>query len=375
MLSISLPPSIFLSFFVSFVISILLLLTKKLHGKYSMDSIHGIQKNHASPTPRIGGISLVGGVFAAWLIAVPERSAILGVLLISGLPAFAFGFAEDLTKRVSILSRLLATMASAVIGWTLTGYSITGVDIPYFDALLSITFFSICFTAFSISGMTNAVNIIDGFNGLASGFVFIALLGLATVAHLVGDINLSFACLAIAGSVLGFFFFNWPFGKIFLGDGGSYFGGFAIAWASVLLIERNSSVTTFVPLLICIHPVTEVLFSIYRRRIRNVSTGHPDRQHLHNLFMRRVVKLNLKNRLSSDHQSNSLWVNSITGFLIFLMSIPPILSSVFVIDNPLLAALLCATYSMIYITIYARIVRFRWCSPLTFLFPKKVILT
>lgn len=374
MISISLPPSVFISFLISFAISILLLLTKKFHGKYSMDSLYGIQKNHTQPTPRIGGLSLVGGVFAAWLIAAPERSEILGVLLIAGLPAFAFGFAEDLTKRVSILSRLLATMASGLIGWVLTGYSITGVDIPFVDSLMSITFFSIFFTAFSISGLSNAVNIIDGFNGLASGFVLIALLGLATIGYLVGDINLAIACLIIASAVLGFAFFNWPFGKIFLGDGGSYFGGFSVAWASVLLFERNTSVTPFVPLLICIHPVTEVLFSIYRRKVHKQSPGHPDRLHLHNLVMRRIVKKNLSHRLTSDASRNSLLINSFTGFLMLLLSIPPVIVSFFVIENPSLAALLCLTFSMVYITIYARVVRFRWCSPITFLMPPKVTL-
>ena len=369
----SLPLSVFLAFSVSFAISLLLLLTKQFHGKYSMDSPHGIQKNHFNPTPRIGGISIVGGVFAAWLIALPERSELIGVLLIAGLPAFVFGLAEDLTKRISILSRLLATMTSGVIGWALTGYSITNVDIPYFDALLGFIFFSISFTAFSVSGISNAVNIIDGVNGLASGFVLIALVGLAALAQQVGDINLSIACLVIAGAVLGFVLFNWPFGKIFLGDGGSYFGGFAVAWGGVLLIERNTSVTAFVPLLICMHPVTEALFSIYRRRIGKQSLGHPDRLHLHSLVMRRVVRLTLKHYLSIDTKKNCLLMNSIAGLLMLLMSIAPVISSMFVLDKPAAAFLLCFIFVIIYITIYARIVRFRWCSPVTFLLPKKVI--
>jgi len=374
MFSTSLPSSVFFAFFASFAISVLILATIKFHGKYSMDSLHGIQKIHFKPTPRIGGVSLVGGVCAAWFVAKPERSEILGVLIIAGLPAFAFGLAEDLTKRVSIFSRLLATMVSGVIGWKLTGYSITSVDVTFFDALLGITFFSVFFTAFCVSGLSNAVNIIDGFNGLASGFVLIALIGLSIVADLVGDINLSFACLAIAGAVLGFFLFNWPFGKIFLGDGGSYFGGFCVAWASVLLIERNTVVTTFVPLLICIHPVVEVLFSIYRRRIRKLSPGHPDRLHLHSLVMRRVVRSTLNRYVSTELQKNSLLENSITGLLMICLSIPPLLSSLLVINVPGFAAFLCLSFAMFYLTLYARIVRFRWCSPITFLLPKRQVL-
>jgi len=325
-------------------------------------------KNHSKPTPRVGGVSVFAGVVAAYMVAQPERAEILRTLLLAGLPAFVFGLAEDVTKKVGVMARLLATMASGVLGWLLTGVSLSGVDVPLLDSLLGYTLVSVAFTAFAVGGVANAVNIIDGFNGLASGFVVIALIGLGVVAAMVGDVNLAFACLAIATAMLGFWLVNWPWGHLFLGDGGSYFGGFALAWASVLLIERNSGVPAFVPLLICIHPVTEVLFSIYRRRMTKVSPGHPDRLHLHTLMMRRVVKPALTSMYPDEPKMVDRLRNSITGLLLAIGTIPAVLVALLVVNSPLFAALSCLGFALGYVTLYARLVRFHWCSPITFLF-------
>jgi len=248
-MSLYIPASAYAAFVASLLVAIMLVLTKNMHGRYSMDETTGIQKAHKNPTPRIGGIAIVVGVMAAWTVAKPERQAILGPLLLAGLPAFAFGLAEDLTKQVSVMARLLATMSSGVLGWWITGVSITSVDVPWLDPLLGIGLVSVLFTAFAIGGVANAINIIDGFNGLASGFVLLALVGIAGLAYGQQDFSLALASLAVAAAVFGFWLVNWPWGKIFLGDGGSYFGGFALAWACVMLIERNPAITAFAALL------------------------------------------------------------------------------------------------------------------------------
>ena len=353
---------------VAFLVAVLLVFTKHWHGHFSMDGLVGIQKNHTIPTPRIGGVSVLAGVIAAYLVAQPERAQILSQLLLAGLPAFIFGLAEDITKKVGVMARLLATMASGVLGWWLTGVSLTGVDIPLLDSLLSYTLISVAFTAFAVGGVANAVNIVDGFNGLASGFVIIALIGLALVSAMVGDVDLAFACLAIATAALGFWLVNWPWGHLFLGDGGSYFCGFALAWASVMLIERNSGVSAFVPLLICIHPVTEVLFSIYRRRMTKVSPGHPDRLHLHTLVMRRVVRPRMRRMFPDEIKMVSRMQNSVTGLVLAMATIPSVLLALWVVGSPLFAALACLGFALGYVTAYARLVRYHWCSPIHFLF-------
>lgn len=364
----SLPPSVYVAGVVAGVVAILLVLTKRWHGRFSLDGLVGVQKNHAVPTPRVGGLAIILGVLAAWMVAQPGRSYVLGTLLLAGLPAFLFGFAEDVTKRVGVVARLLATMASGVLGWWLTGVSITAVEFPLFDALLIYPLVSVLFTAFAVGGVANAVNIVDGVNGLASGFVVVALVGLSMVAGSVGDVDLSVACLALAAAVIGFWFVNWPWGWLFLGDGGSYFGGFALAWVSVLLIERNEGVTAFVPLLVCVHPVTEVLFSIYRRRLKRMSPGAPDRLHLHTLVLRRVVRPRMRQAYPHDQVFANRMCNSVTGLLLALATVPAVLVAQFVVNSPVLGGLACLSFALGYVTMYARLVRFHWCSPISFLF-------
>ncbi len=356
------PASSLWAFGVSLLVAVALVLTQRWHGHFSFDRSVGVQKFHAQPTPRVGGIAIVFGVLAAFWVAAPERKAILGPLLFAGLPAFFFGLAEDLTKEVSVLARLLATMLSGVMGWFITGYSITSVEVPVLDVLLKSQGFSVMFTAFAIGGVSNAINIIDGFNGLASGFVVVALLSLGAIALSVNDPGLALACLAVASAVAGFFVVNWPLGKLFLGDGGSYFGGFAVAWASVLLLERHTEITAFAPLLVCIHPVTEVLFSVFRRKMRMANAGAPDRLHLHSLIMRRYVS-----RMIPLDQK---WKNSITGLLVVLLSLPAVVLAYVLAKSAVLAAMACLVLVLGYVSIYARIVRFRWCSPVRFMFLK-----
>jgi UDP-N-acetylmuramyl pentapeptide phosphotransferase/UDP-N-acetylglucosamine-1-phosphate transferase len=315
-------------------------------------------------------MTIFAGVIVAWSFAGPNLAKILGVLILAGLPAFVFGLAEDLTKKVNVVTRLLATITSGALGWWMTGYSLTSVDVPLLDSALAWLPASVIFTAFAVGGVANAVNIIDGFNGLASGFVLVALTGIGFIANLSGDVHLSAACFVVSATMAGFWLVNWPWGKIFLGDGGSYFSGFALAWASVLLIERNTQVTAFVPLLICIHPVTEVLFSVYRRRLKKLHAGHPDRLHLHSLIMRRAISLWLLRFKDGDRKQMLVIRNPLTGLVLALMSLPSTLCAVWLTNEPALAALCCLLFATGYVTIYARLVRFEWVSPIAFLFVK-----
>jgi len=353
-------PSAIAAFSASLLCALLLVLSKGWHGSFTMDESTGIQRAHEHPTPRVGGIALVLGVLAGWAVAEPNSKAILGPLLLAGTPAFVFGLAEDVTKRVSVMSRLLATMLSGVVGWFITGFSVTSLQLPGLDWLLTFTGFSVMFTAFAVGGVANAVNIVDGFNGLASGFITLAMTGLALIALSVNDTSLAIACMSVGVATLGFFVVNWPWGKLFLGDGGSYFGGFSLAWAAVLLTERNDNVTPFAALLLCIHPVFEVLFSMYRRQLRKEHPGRPDRLHLHSLLHRRVV---------SRWRFPKWLANSLSGLIVAAMTLPAMLLALWLRESTVLAALTCILLCMGYLTLYARLVRFRWCSPATLFLP------
>ncbi len=346
-----------------FLLSVLIVYTKKLHGSATMDMSHGIQKFHTTPTPRVGGLPIVIGLSVAWFTSTSEIKHLLTPMLIAGLPAFLFGLAEDITKRVGVLVRLMATMASGLLAWWLTDYSLGRVGVWGIDWLLKYTLISVVFTSFAIGGVANAINIIDGFNGLASTMAILAFAGFAVIAWSVGDPNLASICIIFAACVWGFFWVNWPFGKLFLGDGGSYFIGFSLAWVAVLLIERNQSVSPFAALLICIHPVTEVLLSIFRRKLKKMNPGHPDRLHFHSIIKQRYVRHWFGN-LSFELR------NSITGVLVGLMTLTAILIASLVNQNSLLSLMAVIILAIGYVAIYARMVRFQWYSPFLFLLTK-----
>lgn len=339
---------------VALLVAVLLVRTQHWHGHLSMDSTFGVQKFHIHPTPRVGGIAIAAGLLAGYLLARPEKQGLLWPLMVASTPAFVLGLAEDLTKRVSVRARLLATMACGVLGWAITGHSITDANVPGLDWLLGFTVVSVAFTAFAVGGVANAINIIDGFNGLAVGTVIIILTSFSLMATALGDVDLARTSLILAGAVLGFGLVNWPLGKIFLGDGGAYFVGFALAWQAVLMLARHTEVSAWAPMLVCGYPILEVFFSIARRRRRGASPGDADRLHLHSLVNRRVVRRLLP-------RASNLMRNSATGILMWGAALLPAAIAVhWPTHTPtlVLGFVICA---LLYSAAYARLTQFRWC--------------
>jgi UDP-N-acetylmuramyl pentapeptide phosphotransferase/UDP-N-acetylglucosamine-1-phosphate transferase len=278
----------------AFSTCLLVVLTKEHHGHLTMDSVIGIQKFHVSPTPRVGGIGIYLGVWVAWFLTADKSvKEILSVILLAGFPALACGLLEDLTKVVGVLPRLVATMASSVLAWLMTGIALDRLDIPGLDSIMALTPVAVLFTAFAVGGVANAINIIDGFHGLASGTTVIALLAIAAIAFRVNDPQVALASVFVAAAVAGFWLVNYPWGKLFMGDGGAYFAGFALAWLAVLLPMRNPEVSVWAPLLVCAYPVIEVLYSVVRRYIRRQSPGAPDSNHLHSLIKTKLLRQKL----------------------------------------------------------------------------------
>ena len=293
---IGLLPALLAAVSTSFVVAFLLVRTQHLHGPLTNDGLSGLQKFHRVPTPRVGGLAIVAGCLAALPFLPGQYQTTWTLVLLAGVPALVAGLVEDLTKRVGVRNRLLATMASGVLFALLTGYTMHQVNLPGVDWLLSFGLVAILFTGFAMGGVANAVNIIDGFHGLAAGSLMIMFGGFAYVAYAVGDeLVLGLALLSIA-VILGFFVLNFPLGKIFLGDGGAYFAGYLLAALGVLLPTRNADVSAWTAILICAYPVVETLASMRRKARRTGhSVGQPDRVHFHMLAHRRYARRMVRN--------------------------------------------------------------------------------
>lgn len=275
---------------VSLAVCLMLMVTKSWHGHFSMDHTEGVQKFHTIPTPRIGGVAIFVGMLVGWYLAPAEQRSLLTPLMLASVPAFAFGLLEDVTKRVGVTARLLATMTSGGLACLISGIAISRADVPGLDQLLIFWPVAVLFTAFAVGGIANAINIIDGFNGLSSGTVMIILASLATIAHANGDTALTGVCMLLSAAVFGFWLVNFPLGKLFLGDGGAYFTGFAIAWIEVLLVVRNPGVSPWVMLLATAYPVIEVMYSVWRRYRYKQPAGAPDNLHLHSIIKTQLIR-------------------------------------------------------------------------------------
>ncbi len=360
-------PYLMVALIVAFVVSLLVTLWVIHHGRTggrrSMDhDLAGPQKFHDQPVPRVGGVGILVGVVAAVLVMTwraPTTAQLGWQLLLCGLPAFVSGLIEDLTKRVTPTQRLAATAVSALLAAGWLGALIQRTDLPGLDWLVGFSAGAVFVTVFVVVGMANSVNIIDGFNGLASMCVVIMLSALAYVAFEVGDRLIAGLALAGIGAVLGFFLWNFPSGLIFLGDGGAYFLGFFVAELAVLLLLRNAEVSPLFPLLVCIYPVFETLFSIYRRRfLRAVPPSMPDGIHLHSLIYRRIMRWAVGRGNARALASR----NSMTSPFLWLLCMASVVPAVLLWDNSVGLAAFLLLFGMLYVVLYWRIVRFK--SPL-----------
>jgi UDP-N-acetylmuramyl pentapeptide phosphotransferase/UDP-N-acetylglucosamine-1-phosphate transferase len=340
---------------VSAFIGYLIVRYEALHARWSHDpSDAGPQKFHATPTPRIGGLGVMASLFVAGAILLATGQTApgeqFGYLLLASLPAFLGGITEDVTKSVSVAARLMLTMAAAAIGVVLLGAVIPRLDVPGFDALLRWSPFAIAFTAFAVGGVANSINIIDGYNGLAGGHAVIVLAAMAGLSALLGDTFLMTSALAMIGALLGFLAWNYPRGKIFLGDGGAYLLGFWLGEISVLIVVRHPDVSPWFPMLLLVYPIFETLYSMYRRKIvEGLSPGQPDRMHLH-----QVIYLRLRRNTSGKNSTPAAAIrlnNGVAPFGWLFTLICAIPAMLFWRETPWLVAssiLFCVAYLLIY---------------------------
>jgi UDP-N-acetylmuramyl pentapeptide phosphotransferase/UDP-N-acetylglucosamine-1-phosphate transferase len=348
--------SLLIAFFSSFIATLFIIRFKHLHQHFSADAdFSGPQKFHTHAVPRIGGISIAVGLFIATLFRLksPSPLSLEITILVCAIPTFAIGLTEDLTKKVSVRLRLLFTAIAAALLVYLVPLQITRLDIPYIDLLFTIPIVSAVLTIFAITGLANAYNIIDGFNGLASMVGVITLLAIAYLGFILADPLLTHLSLIMAAAILGFFIWNYPRGLIFLGDGGAYLIGFWIASLSILLTYRHQEVSPWFALLINGYPIMETLFTIYRRRIhQGKSPGQPDGIHFHTLVYRRI--------LMNNHQDKNIFsANARTAPYFWVLSGMGIIPAVLWWQSTPILMGACLLFTVSYVWLYASIVKFK----------------
>jgi UDP-N-acetylmuramyl pentapeptide phosphotransferase/UDP-N-acetylglucosamine-1-phosphate transferase len=248
-----------------------------------LDEHDKVQKVHIKPTPRIGGL----GIFLSSMFILNDN-ILGGYLILAAIPAFVAGFLEDYSGKISPTQRLAIMCLSPIMAFIMIPGSLL-TNWGFFTApAIAGMFASVLF----IVALVNGVNFTDGQNGLAAGSVLINFITMSVIAYVLGDASLFYICLIISAGVLSFLIYNFPSGKIFMGDGGAYFLGFMMAAISIITIQNYPGKVSplLVPALL-IYPLWEVVFSTLRKIfIDKISPLRSDDFHIHQLLFRNRSK-------------------------------------------------------------------------------------
>ena len=252
------------------------------------------QNVHNEPTSRLGGSAVfaayVLGIVVAMALGHPSRR-LLTLMVVSALPVLLAGVFEDVTRRLAPRQRLFAALLSAILASWLAGGAIARLDVPYIDSWLEILIFVLPLTWFMVAGACNAINLIDGAHGLAGGTALLMFLGMAVAASKLGDAVVLLQAVTMIGAIAGFMVWNYPRGKVFLGDGGAYFIGFIYSQLAIQIVARNDGLSAWFVIMLAAYPIMETLYSMYRRKlIHRTPSMRPDALHLHSLIYRRECR-------------------------------------------------------------------------------------
>jgi UDP-N-acetylmuramyl pentapeptide phosphotransferase/UDP-N-acetylglucosamine-1-phosphate transferase len=278
---------------------------RRLGLRWGLTDTPDARKQHTRPMVRLGGVGIVAGFSLAlcltWLLGgfaelEPSKDQLIWTTLAGCLCFFTIGLADDLFA-LPPLPRLVLQLGVSLAVWS-QGVRIGNIELPFplpfvgdggaGSALLPLPdWLSLLATLIWLVGITNAINWLDGLDGLAAGVSGIAAVGLLSVSFSLDQPAAGLLAASLAGSCLGFLRHNFNPARIFMGDGGSYFLGFALAAISIVGPAKGlTSVSLLLPLLILSLPLADMSAVIMGRLSDGHSPFYPDRRHLHHRLLR-----------------------------------------------------------------------------------------
>lgn len=313
----------FLFFFAGVFIYYLLLkkTNKSFQNRFKDNDFIKPQSFHSSPVPRFGGLVIISLSF--FYLFLFQKLNIFSYSIISlGLLFSVLGFFSDIKINIKPEIRLLFMLLISIFVIYLLEIKVTYVQFEFLDNLIkSNRIFSSLFVCLCLVFVINGCNFIDGFNGLLIGQYLIILSILYLIIYKISNIDylVNFIFLSIIIG-LSFLIFNFPFGKIFLGDSGSYFLGTILSLIIIEINKLNLNISPFFFACLLFYIFFEVIFSFFRKiLIKRISPLNPDRQHLHMLFFQFINQ-----RINNLQKSNYL-TGLVVNFLFFLIISPAIL--------------------------------------------------
>ncbi|MBR2706545.1 MAG: undecaprenyl/decaprenyl-phosphate alpha-N-acetylglucosaminyl 1-phosphate transferase [Mogibacterium sp.] len=253
------------------------------------------RRMHRKPIPRFGGMAIFLGSMVAMTIPAGMNGQIKTAMF-GGLLMYALGVADDILDIRPVV-KFAGQFAIATVVYAL-GIRITFLSNFFGNAVITDEYANVILsgglayliTVFWIVGITNAVNLMDGLDGLAAGSVAIMCMSLAYIAYIhgtrLGSMPVCIALVAVAGGCIGFLPYNFSPAKTFMGDGGALYLGYMIAVLSVISpLKQATVVGALIPMLTLAVPIFDTVFAMLRRILNHESIMHADRGHLHHHLM------------------------------------------------------------------------------------------
>jgi UDP-GlcNAc:undecaprenyl-phosphate GlcNAc-1-phosphate transferase len=273
--------------------------------RYQFVDIPDARKVHSAPVPRIGGVAMVAGAITPILLWIDISREVQGFLYGIALILF-FGVWDDratLDFRVKFFGQLLAICVVVFYGGVVIRY------IPFHSFEAIPDYIAYPLTIFALLGVTNAINLSDGLDGLAAGTTFLSVGMISLLAYTVHDYSMFMLAMALLGCIIGFLRFNTHPAQIFMGDGGSQFLGFAAGVLVIQLTQKSGAIMSpAMPLLLLGLPLIDTFLVMGQRLAEGRSPFHPDKNHLHHKLM----------ALGCDHYEAVVIIYSVQTLLVML---------------------------------------------------------
>ncbi|MDO4732143.1 MAG: MraY family glycosyltransferase [Bacillota bacterium] len=255
----------------------------RLARKYNIVDVPNGRKVHSTPTPRMGGIAIYAGfVLGSLLLAVYTRQ--VACLLVGSSIVMLTGLIDDV-KDISPKLKLLGQVLGALV-LVYGGFTIRFITNPFNGSMISLGFMAVPITVVWLVGISNAVNLIDGLDGLCSGVSMIAALSTAVVCISQGEFTAAALAGVLAAAALGFLRYNFNPAKTFMGDCGALFLGFVLGALSLMGLSKGSTViSVFIPFIILGIPVFDTFCAIFRRVYLKKPIFAADKMHLHQTLL------------------------------------------------------------------------------------------
>lgn len=269
---------LWIAMLVSFVMAILITpLVRRFAYLIGAVDHPNARKVHMRPMPRIGGLAIFIAFLIGYALLLPA-SRYNDAILIGAVVIILTGLIDDrfqLSARVKLMGQMIATVVVLH-----SGMRIEMINLP-FDQQLYLGSWSIPVTVLWLIGITNAINLIDGLDGLAAGVSSIALGTIALLAIIQGNVYLTMMALLLLASTLGFLVHNFYPAKIFMGDTGALFLGYMLAVFSLIGFKNVTLFSLVVPVLLLGLPISDTIFAIVRRLVQGRPPMSPDKSHMH----------------------------------------------------------------------------------------------